>query len=601
MRSVLNVLSVVVAAVSVPASAQQFSVPNESLVMGPIGERVDAYLEEAAVWGFSGVVLLAEQGEILLHKGYGLADYERGVPFTTQTAFDMGSITKSLTATAIMRAEADGLLSVHDPIGRFFDNVPTDKAKMTIHHLLTHSSGLQNSMGEDYDAIPRDSLVGLALASELRWEPGTRYRYSNAGYGLLAAILELTSGQAYEDYLREHIFEPAGMRTTGYVGVDWESVPIAHSYRRGVDEGTPFSGRMAIWDRQWSPEGPYWNLLGNGGLVTTAADLYRFVLAHDAGIIVPDRQQTKLDTPFVRENEEGSSHYGYGWTFFPDPAGGYRIAHDGSDGAFYSLVSRSVNRGRVLVFHANASGLSSMVGRIAALVYGQAVTKLPQAWRSSDEALLGGAAGVYELPGGDRLEVERQAGGLAVQASNQSGATMLVGAPIPPADDRLASFRSNAVNILDAMVDNDFEPYRAVYQSDGPEFSGEVDFWTGAFESWGERFDAYRGARLLGGRMLSGRLVAMVGLNYEKSTRFVGLELQDDGRYFIFFDGASWLSRRRRFVPTGPDVLEAYDFQLDSTCRMLIVRSDAGVVNALRVGCPTDDQGGVIARKLSSR
>src|SRR6185436_3060826 len=108
------------------------------------------------------------------------------------------------------KLEMAGKLKVTDPISKYFDGVPPDKQAITLHHLLTHSSGLEDVFGGDYEEMPRDTLVQKALASKLLWAPGTRYRYSNAGYSLLGAIVEKVSGQPYETFLHEQIFKPSG-------------------------------------------------------------------------------------------------------------------------------------------------------------------------------------------------------------------------------------------------------------------------------------------------------------------------------------------------------------------------------------------------------
>jgi CubicO group peptidase (beta-lactamase class C family) len=162
-------------------------------------------------------VLVARDGEVLLHRGYGMADAEAGVPNGPETVYDIGSITKPVTALAILALEEEGRLRTTDPITRFFPEVPEDKRGITLHHLLTHSAGLIGDLGGDYEAMPRDTLVRRALASGLRWAPGTRYAYSNLGYSLLGAVVEIASGEPYEQYLRDRILLPAGMERTGYV------------------------------------------------------------------------------------------------------------------------------------------------------------------------------------------------------------------------------------------------------------------------------------------------------------------------------------------------------------------------------------------------
>src|SRR5688572_19894399 len=135
--------------------------------------RLEAY-------GFSGSLLVAKGGEVILDRGYGFADAQRKTPFTAETAFDIGSITKQFTAAAILKLEMQGKLGVSDPISKWLEGVPEDKKGITLHHLLTHSAGLEDVFGGDYDEMPRDRLAKAALGSKLLWAPSTRYQYSNA-------------------------------------------------------------------------------------------------------------------------------------------------------------------------------------------------------------------------------------------------------------------------------------------------------------------------------------------------------------------------------------------------------------------------------------
>src|SRR5262245_1884520 len=223
-------------------------------------EELDQLMTRLETYGFSGSLLVARNGKVLLEKGYGWADREHGVPFTAETVFDIGSITKQLTGAAILALEMEGKLKVTDPISKYFPDVPADKAGITLHHLLTHSAGLEDVFGGDFEEMPRDRLVKTALASKLLWPPGTRYRYSNAGFSLLAAVVEIVSGQPYETFLQERLFKPAGLTKTGYRAPKWPSASLAHGYSPEGDWGTPL-------DHAWAPDGPWWNLRGNGGIL----------------------------------------------------------------------------------------------------------------------------------------------------------------------------------------------------------------------------------------------------------------------------------------------------------------------------------------------
>ena len=154
------------------------------------------YLQAGVGEGFSGAVLIARGGEILLNEGYGFADKEQGAPMTPDTVVDIGSVTKQFTAAAILVLSDQGKLDVEDSIGRFFPNLPEDKSGITIHHLLTHTAGLVDGVGDgDFDHIPTEEFFRRVFDSELLSAPGERHSYSNAGYSVLARIVELSSGQ----------------------------------------------------------------------------------------------------------------------------------------------------------------------------------------------------------------------------------------------------------------------------------------------------------------------------------------------------------------------------------------------------------------------
>jgi len=320
----------------------------EEVVSGDLGRRLDALLKTNEAQGFSGVLLVSRQGEIAISKGYGLADRENGVRCTSETVFDIGSVTKQFTAAGIMHLEQAGKLAVQDKIGKYFSNVPDDKAGITLHHLLTHSSGLREGFGHDYEVMTRDQIVRAALESELSWEPGDRYRYSNAGYSLLGAIIEIVSGKPYEQYLRDNLFAPAVMTQTGYVLPDWDKDLIAHGYRR---DDTHWKTPL---DHKWDKDGPYWNLKSNGGILSTVGDLYRWHRALARDEIFDEERKQKIFTPYMREGPTAKSYYGYGWAIF-NTRQGKKIAHDGGNGVFFADFIRYVDKDIVFIILSNTS------------------------------------------------------------------------------------------------------------------------------------------------------------------------------------------------------------------------------------------------------
>lgn len=337
---------------------------DDDLVRGSLGERLHRLLTCAAGYGFAGALLVAKDGEVILHKGYGFADRERRLPVTTQTVFDIGSITKPFTAAAILSLEEDGRLRVSDAISRYFQSVPSDKAGITIHHLLTHTAGLQDVFGGDYDRMSRDSLIGLALGSKLLWEPGTRYRYSNAGYSLLAAIVENVSSQPYERFLRERLFQPAGLAHTGYRLVDWSHKRLAVGYRGAERWGTPL-------EFAWATDGPFWNLRGNGGLLSTVSDLYRWHLALETDRVLSDSSRRKAFNRWAPESDDSMSFYGYGWAVTATTRGTTLIWHNGGNGYFFANFRRYVDERIVIIFTTNEYANRTVENDVVRLMFGR--------------------------------------------------------------------------------------------------------------------------------------------------------------------------------------------------------------------------------------
>ena len=149
------------------------------VINGDAGSRLDIHMSALEDAGFSGTVLVMKDGEIVLHKGYGMADRRREIPCRPDTIFDIGSITKQFTAAAILKLEMAGKLSTNDTLGQHFPDIPSDKADITLHQLLTHTSGLDHYYGEDTNYAPRDLALEVFFKMPLLSVPGDEYRYSN--------------------------------------------------------------------------------------------------------------------------------------------------------------------------------------------------------------------------------------------------------------------------------------------------------------------------------------------------------------------------------------------------------------------------------------
>jgi CubicO group peptidase (beta-lactamase class C family) len=285
--------------------------------VAPLSEQIDGYMQRVADTGFSGVVLVAEGDEVTLHSAYGLANDAAATPFTPETVVDVGSLAKQFTATAILQLEQRGLLQVDDPLNAFFSPVPADRAAITIHQLLTHSAGLPDHVTDDLSPMTRDEAREIIFGDALLFTPGTEYRYCNACYTMLALIVEKVSGQDFTAYMHSQLFATAGLEATGFYQEErWRTRLVANGYFNGVDHGSP---------AQWP--GPYWGVLGNGGVLSTAEDLRRWWQALRTYQVLAPEQTAKLFARQIAQPDEGF-FYGYGWAIEPS-ALGEMITHNG--------------------------------------------------------------------------------------------------------------------------------------------------------------------------------------------------------------------------------------------------------------------------------
>jgi CubicO group peptidase (beta-lactamase class C family) len=242
------------------------------IVVPPLGEKADAVLREAEGKGYSGVALVAKDGTIVLRKGYGLADRTAGIPMTGDTVIQIGSCTKDFTIVAILQLHERGLLNVKDPITEYFKDVPEDKRGITIWQLVTQQSGLIDHIGGDFEPATKEDIIRGALATTLLFSPGSDHSYSNMAFNLLAAIIEHVSKQSFDKYVRDRICAPLGLRDTGFLLPGFNPKRVAHGYVGDEDRGIMSAKPHAT-------DGPYWNLRGAGGMLSTVTDMFRFYTA----------------------------------------------------------------------------------------------------------------------------------------------------------------------------------------------------------------------------------------------------------------------------------------------------------------------------------
>jgi CubicO group peptidase (beta-lactamase class C family) len=292
-------------------------------------QKIETYLNELEKVGFSGTVLVELNGRKAISKGFGYRNVDQKLKNTPQTIFDIGSITKQFTAAAILKLEMQGKLNTDDKISRYFANVPQDKSAITIHDLLRHSSGLPSVVGGDFDKISEGEFIEKVFKTPLKFESGTRFSYSNVGYSLLGLIIEKVSGESYEEFLYKNLWKPARMEMTGYTRPKFDKNLIADGYKNEELWGNPT-------EKAWNGNAPYWHLKANGGILSTAEDLYEWNLALRSDEILSTEAKVKYYRPKLRAGENDNPYYAYGWDVFKTKRNTFLARHNGTNRIFYA-------------------------------------------------------------------------------------------------------------------------------------------------------------------------------------------------------------------------------------------------------------------------
>jgi CubicO group peptidase (beta-lactamase class C family) len=417
------------------------------------------YLKRLEKLGFAGVVLVAKGDTPLLAEGFGLADREHGVRWTPGTISDIGSITKQFTGAAILKFEEDGKLHVDDPIALYFQGVPADKAGITLHQLLTHSSGLGDPDIGDFEAVPLDEYLKQVFAQPLLFVPGKGYTYSNANFSLLGAILEKLSGKPYEAVLRERLFLPNGMFETGYTLPAWGESRFAPGYDAD-------GGRWGTFlERPTAADGPHWALRANGGIHTTVYDMLRWARALLGGRVLTPASMEKLWAPHVSEG--GDTFYGYGWSVAKAPDGTKIVTHNGGNGIYFADLAIVPDKGLVVflmtnVIAANRSANSLLEQLGMRFLAGRPYPAIPEVV-DMGAAALASFAGTYTLPAGaGSYRLSAEGGTLFIEAVGRK-AFALLNSVKEAEPGRLEKLSKLMGGIIAANMKGDFVPLSKAY------------------------------------------------------------------------------------------------------------------------------------------
>lgn len=518
---------------------------DDKIVAGESGEAMQKYLTRLEPYGWHGAVLVAQRDTVLLHDAYGIANPLSGRENTTNTAFSTGSVTKQFTAAAIMLLAQDFIVTPDASIDYYFSDVPADKQGITIHHLLTHTAGLAPAYGPDNEPVGRHEYVRRVLSEPLIAPVGDRYEYSNAGYSLLAAIIEVVSAMDYETFLREKFFKQSWMRLTGLHQPVWREEELAHSHNAKLGYPTPA-------DR---PE-QSWNLTGNGGILSTPGDMFRWFRFLQSDKALNDESRRLLFTPHVKEYADADSYYGYGWVIQESRTGDTVIWHNGGAmphgwscavyyykeaDALFIVFSNAPFNGRLPV--------DNIAVNLSAILFGDRSLTLPPAVMTSfDLATLDGYAGVYESNDGDFI-VTSGTDRLLVKPSDQEACDILFPSEFAAA---LPKYNDLTRQLVRLMADGKYtEAAEASSFQAGDKAVGMLEeWWTSHPASLGE----FEDVKIIG-TVATGDAHTHFRLDFEEGSVFCEAAWIPPGRCLGI--GEAPLPQRD-LLPTAPNRFSAY-------------------------------------------
>jgi CubicO group peptidase (beta-lactamase class C family) len=293
-------------------------------------------------------VIVIRDGRVVFRRAYGMADLVEGIPATTRTDYRLASLTKQFTAMAIMLLVRDGKLSYEQPVRDLLPALPASAARVTIRHLLNHTSGLPDYEGlipdtQTVQVKDRDVLALLARHDTLYFEPGMQYRYSNSGYCLLALVVERVAGMRFAQFLHDRIFAPLGMRGTVAHEDGVDTVPNrAYGY-------TPDSDHFVPSDQSVTSA-----TLGDGGVYTSVEDLVQWDRALATNRLV-DQATLRLATQPPVLPGRAETQYGFGW-FVDVYRGERRWRHTGETSGFTNAIQRFPDRRLTVIVLTNRNG-----------------------------------------------------------------------------------------------------------------------------------------------------------------------------------------------------------------------------------------------------
>jgi CubicO group peptidase (beta-lactamase class C family) len=307
---------------------------SKEVVVPGLGAKLDNYMRRLSSFDYSGSCLVESKGQIILDKGYGYANREKHIPIKPDTLFEIGSLGKQFTATEILLLIRQGKLHLNDSLGVYFPDAPDWLKKVEIRNLLTHTGGIPSVFGFQ-EVVGKDEMLKRIFAGQPKFAPGEQFEYSNEGFTLLAAIVEKITERKFQDVITDDLFKPAGMTSTGFLGMHVAPVP-AKRFALGYDEaGVTFDPLHT--------DSENWTGIGCGDITSDLIDLHKWFHTIFETDFLTKEEKEEMFTP-VKPSDKPSaswftSDYGFGWFVQTLPNGHKRIQHGGDGYGFGSVFA----------------------------------------------------------------------------------------------------------------------------------------------------------------------------------------------------------------------------------------------------------------------
>lgn len=530
---------------AIPANSNQMQ-------QSDIGAQIDDYLTRLTAFGLSGSFLVAQDGEIVLQKGYGLANRQTGEANGPETMYGIGSLTKQFTAAAILLLETQGLLSTEDAISRYVENVPSDKAAITVSQLLKHRSGLPpyHDVSGDFEPLTREAALSRILNAPLLFAPGTGESYSNSGYTLLAMIVETLSGASYEDFIHQNFLEPLGLNRTGFPGETFEG--MAYTANTYDDYGSP---------QDWSYS---WALVGNGGMVQSVGDQYRWLSALMSGEVLPvealDKTNADFSQPLIMAGGGEASEYFATSGYLPE-----------TNTILVGLTNQREIRAGIVV------------QRMIALLRGETIPMPPSAIAVAPD-VLERYVGTYQLESGGVLTVSAEPDRLWIAADGQDAINAVLPAR-PETLQRFEAFNEQSATGLTQIQQGDFAAAAATF---GDMFFSEADI-RGLYQRLEGRYGTLQSFEVLGTGLSDTPDVyfTVIRLNWENASTYLkyGWDIEQGtlGEELILPEGQSASPASVPFVAQSESTFAGFNIWLANNASVEFMLNEAGEVTGLTI------------------